>query len=464
MGISTFWKQSPVIDSTAAAMAVRVTTPSVSRIPNARAGTAVDHASGIRFDGVSVMYGQNTVLDTLNLTVPPGEIVALIGPSGSGKTTALRAVAGFATPSQGRITIGGRDVTHLAPSERDIGMVVQNYALFPHMRVEDNVAFGLRARNASKQKVRTQVDECLRLVGMTDYAKRYPRELSGGQQQRVAIARALAIQPKVLLLDEPLSALDAQIRRSMLEELAKLHRDLPALTVLYVTHDQTEALTLADHIGIMREGKLVAFGTSQALYRHPPNRFAAEFLGRANVFPVRGLQRVAGEQRNDVVEATEAPQHPESTVGDASNPLVRDVPDDSHSTPATAHFRDTTIRGRNYHALPEGVDCLLCVRPHNMSLSRRSDRDNCVTGIVQSAVWLGEVLSIEMDVDSHTLRLNAPPLNAPPVAGTPLTMYFDPADVTFIPDPDAAPTPGFTIEPINGLKPDGVPLSAHHAA
>ena len=139
-------------------------------------------------------------------------------------------------------------------------MVVQNYALFPHMRAEENVAFGLRARGAERRLVRERVPECLRLVGMEAYAKRYPRELSGGQQQRVAIARALAIRPQVLLLDEPLSALDAQIRRSMLDELARLHRDLPSLTVLYVTHDQTEALTLADHIGIMRDGKLVAFG------------------------------------------------------------------------------------------------------------------------------------------------------------------------------------------------------------
>jgi 2-aminoethylphosphonate transport system ATP-binding protein len=297
-------------------------------------------------------------------------------------------------------------------------MVVQNYALFPHMRVADNVAFGLRARNASAQKVRSQVDECLRLVGMSDYAKRYPRELSGGQQQRVAIARALAIQPRVLLLDEPLSALDAQIRRSMLEELAKLHRKLPDLTVLYVTHDQTEALTLADHIGIMRDGKLVAFGTSQALYRHPPNRFAAEFLGRANVLPVKGLQR-------DDTDSDE--QHARTLRGGS------DVAQIDDSIGATARYRDTLMRGRNYHALAEGIDCLVCIRPHEMSLSRRSERDNCVIGVVQSAVWLGEVHSIEMDVDGHPVRLNAPPLSVPPLAGAVLSMYFDPANATFIP-------------------------------
>src|SRR6185312_14566987 len=261
--------------------------------PPFAAAQGASDAHGIRFDDVSVAYGEQVVLESLTLAVKPGEIVALIGPSGSGKTTALRAVAGFVRPARGRIFIGTRDVTDLAPHARNIGMVVQNYALFPHMRAEENVAFGLRARGAAADLIRERVPECLKMVGMAQYARRYPRELSGGQQQRVAIARALAIRPQVLLLDEPLSALDAQIRRSMLDELAKLHRDLPSLTVLYVTHDQTEALTLADHIGIMRDGKLVAFGDAQSLYRNPPNRFAAEFLGRANLLPVARLATAA---------------------------------------------------------------------------------------------------------------------------------------------------------------------------
>jgi 2-aminoethylphosphonate transport system ATP-binding protein len=164
--------------------------------------------------------------------------------------------------------------------------VVQNYALFPHMRVDENVGFGLRARRAAATLVRARVAEALAMVGMDAYAGRYPRQLSGGQQQRVAIARALAIRPRVLLLDEPLSALDAQIRRSMLGKLARLHRELPHLTVLYVTHDQTEALTLADRIAILRSGRMVAEGSAQMLYREPPNRFAAEFLGRADLLPV----------------------------------------------------------------------------------------------------------------------------------------------------------------------------------
>jgi 2-aminoethylphosphonate transport system ATP-binding protein len=242
--------------------------------------------STVRFDKVSVAYRGAVVLKPLTLDVAPGEILAMIGPSGSGKTTALRVVAGFVRPTSGRIIIGETDVTDLPPYERGLAMVVQNYALFPHMRVSENVAFGLKARGAPKSLVEERVTDALRVVGMQQYLRRYPRELSGGQQQRVAIARALAVRPRVLLLDEPLSALDAQIRRSMVEEIARLHADLPGLTILYVTHDQSEALTLADRIAILKDGSLSAVGRTGELYRRPPNRFAAEFLGRANLLPV----------------------------------------------------------------------------------------------------------------------------------------------------------------------------------
>src|SRR5271157_1496150 len=243
-------------------------------------------ASTVAFDRVSVAYRGAVVLKPLTLDVAAGEILAMIGPSGSGKTTALRAVAGFVRLASGRIHIGGADVTDLPPYERGLAMVVQNYALFPHMRVADNVAFGLKARGASKSLIEERVEDSLRIVGMSKFLTRYPRELSGGQQQRVAIARALVVRPRVLLLDEPLSALDAQIRRSMVEEIARLHADLPGLTILYVTHDQSEALTLADRIAILKDGGLSAIGRTSDLYKRPPNRFAAEFLGRANLLPV----------------------------------------------------------------------------------------------------------------------------------------------------------------------------------
>ncbi|NRG23132.1 ABC transporter ATP-binding protein, partial [Klebsiella michiganensis] len=196
--------------------------------------------SGITLDALRVSYHGNVVLKPLTLTIEPGEVLALIGPSGSGKTTVLRAIAGFVQPAGGRILLGDTDITHLPPYQRGLGMVVQNYALFPHMKVEDNVAFGLRAQKQPKAQIAERVQEALKIVGMADYASRYPHQLSGGQQQRVAIARAIAVRPRVLLLDEPLSALDAQIRHNMVEEIARLHRELPELTILYVTHDQTE--------------------------------------------------------------------------------------------------------------------------------------------------------------------------------------------------------------------------------
>lgn len=354
-------------------------------------------AKRIAFENVSVAYGGLTVLDSLNLTVSPGEIVALIGPSGSGKTTALRAVAGFVRPSNGRIMIGDRDVTNLAPYDRDIGMVVQNYALFPHMRVEENVAFGLRARRTPEEIIRARVPEALSMVGMANYAKRYPRELSGGQQQRVAIARAIAIRPQVLLLDEPLSALDAQIRRSMVDELARLHRELPSLTVLYVTHDQSEALTLANHIGIMRDGKLRAFGDAQSLFRHPPNRFAAEFLGRANLLEVKGLQ-----------------------------PLEDDR--------AQVRFGDQVLVARNHHRLPTGSDCLLCARPHDFRLDAPEGDSNRLTGVVRSVQWQGDTHNVTLEVAGQEVRMSSAPMSTPPVPGAMLTLHLNSADVTLVPE------------------------------
>ncbi len=364
---------------------------------SARAALAPAAATGIGFEDVSVAYRGATVLEDFSLMVPPGEIVALIGPSGSGKTTALRAVAGFVRPVQGRVRLGDRDVTALPPYARDIGMVVQNYALFPHMRVDENVAFGLRARRSPEALVAERVRECLRMVGMLDFAKRHPRELSGGQQQRVAIARALAIRPQVLLLDEPLSALDAQIRRNMLDEIARLHRELPALTILYVTHDQTEALTLADRIAIMRNGRLVAYGPSQSLYRQPPNRFAAEFLGRANLLPV------------SVEGITEAGRM------------------------ASVRFGSDRLQAQRHPQLQVGDDCLLCIRPHEVSLSPLAELHNTLKATVQSVVWQGDLHSIALEMPDCTLRLVCTPMRDPPRPGYPLELHFSAQDSILIP-------------------------------
>jgi 2-aminoethylphosphonate transport system ATP-binding protein len=374
-----------------------VATGQVGYGDNALAAPAANTSvgDGISLEEVTVAYKGAVVVQSLSLDVLRGEIMALIGPSGSGKTTALRAVAGFVRPVKGRVLIGNTDVTDLPPYARGIGMVVQNYALFPHMKVAENVAFGLRARKASREFIESQISECLRMVGMSTFRDRYPRELSGGQQQRIAIARALAIQPRVLLLDEPLSALDAQIRRSMVEELAKLHRDLPTVTVLYVTHDQSEALTLADRIAIMRDGRLSAFGPSQSLYRRPPNRFAAEFLGRANLLPVRLL----GGQPGNLV---------------------------------CVCFAGAWLTAPANAALSENSNALLCVRPHDLRLGPQGAGENQLSGTVQVVHWYGEHHAITLDCAGTLLRLVSTPLRTPPEPGEVLQLAFSIEDATLI--------------------------------
>ncbi|GAB3204739.1 ABC transporter ATP-binding protein [Marinactinospora thermotolerans] len=251
-------------------------------------------APAIQLRGVGVDYGRKTALADLDLTVERGETLALLGPSGSGKSTALKAVAGFVRPSRGRVLLEGRDVTDLPPHQRGIGVVVQNYALFPHMSVAANVGFGLRARRAPRAEIRERVAEVLDLVGMSAFADRSPRQLSGGQQQRVAIARALAIRPAVLLLDEPLSALDAALREEMVGELLRLRAELPDTTIVHVTHDQSEALALAHRIAVMRDARLVDVGPAREMYRTPRTEFTAAFLGAANLLPVEVVE-VDGE-------------------------------------------------------------------------------------------------------------------------------------------------------------------------
>ncbi|MYR43533.1 ABC transporter ATP-binding protein [Streptomyces sp. SID5910] len=343
-------------------------------------------SSGIRFDSVTVAYDGNVVLDALDLTVGPGEVMALLGPSGSGKTTALRAVAGFVRPASGRVLLGDRDVTGLPPHRRGIGMVVQSYALFPHMRVEDNVAFGLKARKVSRAEIRERVGEALEMTGMAAYARRHPRELSGGQQQRVAIARALAIRPGVLLLDEPLSALDAQLRSGMLAELARLHRELPDVSMLYVTHDQVEALTLADRIAVMDNARLRACGTPRALYRAPADAFTASFVGGANLLPV--------------------------TVGVAG-----------------VSFGDAEIKVATEGVAP-GATATLCVRPHLVGLG---DGPNRLTGTVGEVQWRGATHRLLVDVAGHRVMADVRELRTPPVVGEAVRLHFASDDVVLLP-------------------------------
>jgi putative spermidine/putrescine transport system ATP-binding protein len=225
-------------------------------------------------------YGDLTVVDDVNIDIADGEFLVLLGPSGCGKTTTLRMVAGFIAPSAGAITIGERGVTTLPPWKRNCGLVFQSYALFPHMTVAENVAFGLEMRKISPADRAPRVAEALRLVQLAGFDERYPRQLSGGQQQRVALARALAMEPDVLLLDEPLSNLDAKLRQEVRVEIRDLQRKL-GLTTIMVTHDQEEALTMADRLVVMEKGKVRQIGTQRELYEKPADRFVAGFIGRS---------------------------------------------------------------------------------------------------------------------------------------------------------------------------------------
>ncbi|MDI5962430.1 ABC transporter ATP-binding protein [Streptantibioticus silvisoli] len=358
-------------------------------------------AGGVRLDGVTVAHGGTTVLDRLDLSVGPGEVMALLGPSGSGKTTALRAVAGFVRPSAGRVLIGGRDVTGLPPYRRGIGMVVQQYALFPHLRVEQNVAFGLRARRTPRATITGRVTEALEMVGMAGYARRHPRELSGGQQQRVAIARALAIRPDVLLLDEPLSALDARLRSGMLAELARLHRELPHVSILYVTHDQIEALTLADRVAVLDQARLRDCGTPYELYRTPRTAFTASFVGNANLLPVRG-------ERDGRVR-----------------------------------LADTPLRVASGAAGPgAGAEATVCVQPHLLRLLPAPDAvgatggagsANVLRGTVTAVQWRGHTHRLLVDVHGHEVRADVGDLRQPPAAGDEVALAVDPEDTVLLP-------------------------------
>ncbi|WP_067567984.1 ABC transporter ATP-binding protein [Nocardia acidivorans] len=332
----------------------------------------------IVFDRVGVTYGRGrkstVALADFNLRVAAGETVALLGPSGSGKSTALKALAGFVRPTSGAVRLAGRDVTNLSPAKRGIGVVVQSYALFPHMRVHDNVAFGLKAHHVPRSEIATRVTEALEMVGMGSYAKRLPRELSGGQQQRVAIARALAIRPKVLLLDEPLAALDAQLRQSMLGELQQLRKALPDTAMLYVTHDQAEALALADRIAVMRDARLVDIDTAHNLWQQPSTDFTASFLGGANLLP-SVVRHVSGTAALVTVgEHTLRAEAPRPGVG---------RPD----------------------WMPD-ADAMLCVRPHTVKIVPLTEQD-ALRGTVITAVWKGAATRLQLSVDGIPVEFTA---------------------------------------------------------
>ena len=251
-----------------------------------RAATAKHAGVGVSLVDLRRTYGSLNALDGLTLDIDPGEMVVLLGPSGCGKTTALRILAGLDHADAGSVVVGGRDMTHVPANKRDMGMVFQAYSLFPHMTVRDNVAFGLRLRGQDRARRLARCREMLELVGLSAFEDRYAHQLSGGQQQRVALARALAVAPSVLLLDEPLSALDAKVRVQLREEIRRVQVDV-GTTTLFVTHDQEEALAVADRVGVMSAGRLEQIAAPVELYARPATRFVAEFVGLSNRLPAR---------------------------------------------------------------------------------------------------------------------------------------------------------------------------------
>lgn len=304
--------------------------------------------SELRLEGVTRTFGKSAALTNLSLTVKRGEFVALLGPSGCGKSTALNCLAGLLPLTAGTISLDDRRVDHLAPEQRGFGMVFQNYALFPHLTVRGNVAFGLKMRRVPKDEIERRVNAALALVQLSAHGDKQPGQLSGGQQQRVAIARAVVVEPPIVLMDEPLSNLDAKLRHEMRAEVRRLHQEL-GLTTVYVTHDQEEALSLADRLVVLSEGQVQQIGTPEDVYMRPVNSFVADFMGYRNLLPmtVNGLDPVTGQLQLSG-EGIELRAEPNDT-GAANGPVtVAMRPDDLVVGQVNGNQMDATVESVEY--------------------------------------------------------------------------------------------------------------------
>ncbi|WP_182086755.1 ABC transporter ATP-binding protein [Aureimonas sp. ME7] len=343
--------------------------------------------SFLEISGVRKDFGATTVLHGFDLTVEKGEFVTFLGPSGCGKTTMLRIVAGFESASTGTVRIDGQDVTHLPPNTRRIGMVFQAYALFPNMSVADNVAFGLKIAGVPKDERRARVADMLRLIGLPHVADRYPYQLSGGQQQRVALARAIAPRPRVLLLDEPLSALDAKIRVSLRTEIRALQREL-GITTIFVTHDQEEALSMSDRIVVMSEGRIEQVGTPFDVYNHPRTRFVASFVGT--------LGLLQGEV--------------------------------AHGDRAIVNGQEISVAAPHAKA---GDPISLALRPEALSLEPSRERSNELGGDIVDVAFLGSVVRIRARFGTDELLIDTfnDPSRPPPNVGERIAVHFAPGDL-----------------------------------
>ncbi len=341
----------------------------------------------VRLTGIRKEFGAAVAVQNFHLEIEAGEFVTFLGPSGCGKTTVLRMIAGFERPTQGSITIADQDVTAVPANKRNVGMVFQQYALFPNMTVADNIQFGLKVRGMDKRLCQQRVEEMLALIHMEGFAKRYPHQLSGGQQQRVALARALAIQPQVLLLDEPLSALDAKIRVSLRQEIRAIQRHLK-MTTVFVTHDQEEALSISDRIVVMNQGQVEQMGKPTDIYNHPQTPFVASFIGTLNV--------LEAEVVNPAERALAIDGQILTTVGEfeqASSPLT------------------------------------VSIRPESIQLNHRNGHANSLQATVEDIYFLGSIVRIRARLQRQ--HINVDTFNKPgltlPSPGESVTLNFDAA-------------------------------------
>ncbi len=366
--------------------------------------------AAVEIRGVTKRFDDVVAVDNIDLTIDDGEFFAMLGPSGCGKTTTLRMIAGLEFPTEGSLKIFGDEVGTLPPNKRPVNTVFQNYALFPHMTVRDNVSFGLRMQGENKKEAGRRADELLELVRLGDYGKRKPSQLSGGQQQRVALARALVNQPKVLLLDEPLGALDLKLRQDMQEELKSLQREL-GVSFVFVTHDQEEALTMSDRIAVMHDGELLQVGSAEELYARPSNRFVADFIGQTNLI--------------------------DATVADEAMIVLAN---------------GSKVRAPSPY--PAGTKVAMSLRPESIQIGRRGsvppDFDTTsLHGVVASMTYLGHSLLYSVKIDWIDLEVRSPlvPADARLQPGDEVSVWWDRTADWVVPDDD-----GVSHEPAQEVR------------
>ena len=349
----------------------------------------------VKLVDVTKRFGEVVAVDKASFTVKEGELFTLLGPSGCGKTTTLRIIAGFEYPDEGQVFFGEEEVTYKKPYERGTAMVFQNYALWPHMTVFDNVAYGLKLRKLPADEIKARVMKVLELVGLKGLEKRYPLQLSGGQQQRVALARALVVEPKVLLLDEPLSNLDAKLRLRMREEIKRLQRNL-GITTIYVTHDQEEAMSLSDRIAVMNKGRILQIGPPKEVYNNPRNLFVATFIGRSTLLRGKIIDLEGGFVKID--------------------------------------YGGQVIEGRIAEGfkITKGEEVVAIMRPEDFSVEPFATTYNVIEGEVVLTMFLGPFVQVRLKTGNQSIFVYVDPENEPQI-GSRIKVYIKPSDVIVFP-------------------------------